>query len=62
MPGILDEPPSTFYEMIHIERVRLMWTTEQIREFAQAAIGKTEPDKFTPADWMNLVYALRRCD
>lgn len=62
MPGILDSPVTTFYEMVNIEREGLGWSKEQVRDYAQALIGKSDPNQFTPAEWMTLVYALRRLD
>lgn len=62
MPGILDSPPSVFYEMVNFERAGLGWSKEQVRDYAQALIGKSDPHEFTPRDWMTLVYALRRLD
>lgn len=62
MPGICDSPPETFYEMVNIERRYLGWQPDQVRDFAQNLLGKTDPNQFTPSDWMTLIYALRRCD
>ena len=62
MPGLFDSPPSVFYELVNFERHRLFWTSDQVREFARTHIGKTEPNQFTASDWINLTYALRRCD
>lgn len=42
MPGILDSPPSVFYEMVNIERAGLGWSKEQVRDYAQALIGKSD--------------------
>ena len=60
MPGILDSPVTTFYEMVNLERIRLNWPSEVLREFALVLLGKSDPKEFTPRDWMTLVYALRR--
>lgn len=62
MPGICDSSVQTFYEMVNIERLHLDWSRDQIKEFAQNLLGKTDPNHFTPSDWMKLVYALRRCE
>lgn len=62
MPGICDSPKTVFYEMVNIEREFLGWNRDQIRDFAHNLLGKTDPNQFTPSDWMKLVYALRRCD
>ena len=62
MPGILDSPITTFYEMVNIEKARLGWNRDQIKEFATQTLGKSDPNQFTPSDWMGLIYALRRCD
>lgn len=61
MPGILFEPVETYHRMVNFERVRLGWTQKQIGEFASYTVGKRRED-YKPADWMKLVYALRRCD
>lgn len=61
MVGICGEPVETFHRMVNLEKQRLGWTQKQIKEFAALVVPRRRED-YTPSDWMNLIYALRRCD
>jgi len=58
--ALYNEPVETFHRMINMERLRLGWTKKQIKEFALLAIGKGNPEHFSPRDWINLTYKLRQ--
>lgn len=58
MPGILDEPMSTFYEMVNFWKVGNNLTPEELAEIGRSLTGKTDPNLYTKADWLKIRYYL----
>lgn len=58
MPGILDEPMTTFYEMVNFWKVGNNLTPEELAQIAPQITGKTDPNLYTKADWLKIRYYL----
>ena len=58
MPGLIDEPMTTFYEMVNFWARGNNLTSEQLAEIAPKITGKSDSSLYTKADWANIRYHL----
>ena len=57
MPGILDSPMSEIYFMVNFWKVN-NFSPEELAEIGRSLTGKTDPNTYTKADWINVRYHL----